>query len=299
MSSRDPVAALGLRKSFGRVRALDGLDLTVRAGEAHGLLGPNGAGKTTALRVLLGLVRADGGRVSVLGGDPWRDAVRVHRRTAYVPGDVTLWPNLTGGEVIGLLGRLRGMRRQDRVADLVDRFELDPSRRCRTYSNGNRRKVALVAALAAEADLLVLDEPTAGLDPVMQAVFADCVAAAVGEGRSVLLASHELAEVETVCHRVSIVRAGRVVECGTLTELRRLRRIAVDAEVTGAPGALAALPGVHDLRVEGGRVRLRVDPDGLDRALRALADLGVRDLQCRPPSLNDLFLEHYRDEVRV
>ncbi|PPK65172.1 ABC transporter ATP-binding protein [Actinokineospora auranticolor] len=289
----DAITASGLRKAFGRTRALDDLALTVRAGEVHGLLGPNGAGKTTLLRVLLGLVRADSGVARVLAADPWREAAELHRRVAYVPGEVTLWPTLTGGEVIGLLGELRGGARRARVAELVERFELDPTKRCRTYSSGNRRKVALVAALASDAELLVLDEPTAGLDPLMQAVFEECVARAREDGRTVLLASHILAEVEKVCDRVSIVRAGRVVDSGTLSDLRHLTRTTVRARLTGPPNGLAALPGVHDWTADGDQVRFRVDGNRLSQVLHVLTEREVRDLVCQPPTLEELFLGHY------
>ncbi|WP_436498285.1 ATP-binding cassette domain-containing protein [Actinokineospora sp. HUAS TT18] len=289
----DATTVSGLCKRFGRTRALDGLDLRVRSGEVHGLLGPNGAGKTTALRILLGLVRADAGSARLLGGDPWRDIATLHRRLAYVPGEVTLWPTLTGGEVIGLLGRLRGGLDQKRVAALVARFELDPTKKCRSYSTGNRRKVALIAALAADVELLVLDEPTAGLDPLMQAVFEECVDDAVADGRTVLLASHILAEVEKLCDRVSIIRGGRVVDSGSLTELRHLTRTSVHADLIGAPNGLARLPGVHDLHVDGSRIRCQVDSEQLDAALRVLSGLGIRDLVCQPPTLEELFLRHY------
>ena len=191
------------------MRALDGLDLTVRPGEVHGFLGPNGAGKSTTIRVLLGLLRKDAGEVRLFGGDPWRDAAALHRRLAYVPGDVNLWPNLTGGEVIDLLGRLRGGLDEARVAELVERFELDPTKKGRSYSKGNRQKVALVAALAADVELLVLDEPTSGLDPIMESVFQTYVDEFRDRGHTVLLSSHILAEVERLCDRVSIIRAGR------------------------------------------------------------------------------------------
>src|SRR4029453_17030383 len=219
----------GLTKSFGRTRALDGLDLTVTTGEVHGFLGPNGAGKSTTLRVLLGLLRADGGSARLLGGDPWRDAVALHGRLAYVPGDVTLWPNLTGGEVIDLLGRLRGGLNAKRRAELLERFELDPTKKGRAYSKGNRQKVALIAALASDAELLILDEPTSGLDPLMEEVFRRCVQDEREHGRTVLLSSHILAEVEALCDRVSIIRDGKTVESGSLQDLRHLTRTTIEA----------------------------------------------------------------------
>jgi ABC-2 type transport system ATP-binding protein len=288
----------GLQKSFGAVRALNGLDLTVRSGEVHAFLGPNGAGKTTTLRILLGLLRADGGGARLLDGDPWRDAVRLHRRLAYVPGDVTLWPNLSGGEIIDLLGRLRGGFDPKRRALLCERFALDPAKKARTYSKGNRQKVALVAALASDAELLLLDEPTSGLDPIMEATFRECVEEERRAGRTILLSSHILAEAEALSDRVSIIRDGRCVETGTLAELRHLTRTAVDAELA-APVSLDGVPGVHDLDVVRLRVRCQVDNNALTGVLRRLAEAGVRTLTCQPPTLEDLFLRHYSAERDV
>ncbi|MFI9812147.1 ABC transporter ATP-binding protein [Saccharothrix variisporea] len=290
------ISVSGLVKTFGPTRALDGLDLTVREGEVHGFLGPNGAGKSTTIRVLLGLLRADAGTATLLGGDPWRDAAALHRRLAYVPGDVSLWPNLTGGEVIDLLGRLRGGLNEKRRKVLLDRFELDPRKKGRTYSKGNRQKVALVAALASDVELLILDEPTSGLDPLVEAVFQEAVEEERGR-RTVLLSSHILAEVEALCDRVSIIRNGRTVESGTLAELRHLTRTSVSAELAGPPNGLASLPGVHDLKVDGQRVRFEVDTDNLDGALKALVSSGVRTLTSQPPTLEELFLRHYEDEL--
>jgi ABC-2 type transport system ATP-binding protein len=287
----------GLTKAFGSVRALDGLDLTVPTGQVAGFLGPNGAGKSTTIRILLGLLRADAGTARVLGGDPWTDAVALHRRLAYVPGDVVLWPTLTGGEAIDLLGRLRGRTDPKRKAELLERFELDPTKKARTYSKGNRQKVALVAALAADAELLVLDEPTAGLDPLMEAVFTQYIRELRAAGRSVLLSSHILAEVEKLCDTVTIIRAGRTVESGTLDELRHLTRTTVTAVTDRDPTGLADLPGVHDLAVEDGRVTFSVDAAHLDAVVRALGTLGVRNLVATPPSLEDLFLRHYGEEL--
>jgi ABC-2 type transport system ATP-binding protein len=288
------ISISGLVKTFGPTRALDGLDLEVRTGEVHGFLGPNGAGKTTTIRVLLGLLRADAGRAELLGGDPWRDATSLHRRLAYVPGDVTLWPNLSGGEVIDLLGRLRGGLDQQRRQRLLELFDLDPRKKARTYSKGNRQKVALVAALASDVELLLLDEPTSGLDPLMEASFRDWINHEErARGRTVLLSSHILAEVEALADRVSIIRAGRVVESGTLAELRHLTRTSVTAELARPPDGLAGLPGVHDLEVDGTRVRLHVDTDQLDAVLRRLTTVGVRSLVSQPPTLEELFLRHY------
>ena len=284
----------GLHKSFGRVRALDGLDLVVRRGEVHGFLGPNGAGKSTTIRVLLGLLRADAGSVRLLGGDPWRDVATLHRRLAYVPGDVTLWPALSGGEIIDLLGRLRGGLDARRRADLLERFELDPTKKARTYSKGNRQKVALVAALSSDVELLLLDEPTAGLDPLMDAVFRACVDEERERGRSMLLSSHILAEVEALCDRVSIIRNGRNVESGTLAELRHLTRTSIVAEVARPPEALTGMAGVHGLEVDGDHVRCEVDGDALAAVLAALSQAGVRNLVSQPPTLEQLFLRHYQ-----
>jgi ABC-2 type transport system ATP-binding protein len=293
------ISVSGLRKSFGETVALDGLDLVVESGEVHGFLGPNGSGKSTTIRILLGLLRADGGDAVLLGGDPWRDIAELHRRLAYVPGDVTLWPNLTGGEVIDLLGRLRGGLDPQRRELLLRRFDLDPTKKCRAYSKGNRQKVALVSALASDVELLLLDEPTSGLDPLMEAVFRECVEEERESGRTVLLSSHILAEVEAVCDRVSIIRKGRTVESGTLSELRHLTRTSIEAELERVPDGLDELPGVHHLRVEGTRVRCEVDTDHLDTLMQRLAEAGVRGLVSRPPTLEELFLRHYRDELPV
>jgi len=287
-----------LRKSFGRTTALDGLDLEVRTGEVHAFLGPNGAGKTTTIRVLLGLLKADAGQAVLLGGDPWRDAVALHRRLAYVPGDVTLWPGLSGGEIIDLLGRLRGGLDPKRRQELTERFDLDPTKKARAYSKGNRQKVALIAALASDAELLLLDEPTAGLDPLMEATFRDCVNAERHDGRTILLSSHILAEAEALSDRVTIIRDGRAVETGTLTEMRHLTREYVDAELAG-PVSLEHVPGVHDLETQGTRVRCQVDHAALTDVLARLTASGVRSLTCRPPTLEELFLRHYSTERNV
>ena len=305
------IEARGLRKRFGRATALDGLDLTVAAGEVHAFLGPNGAGKTTTIRILLGLLRKDAGEVSLLGGDPWRDATTLHRRLAYVPGDVTLWPTMTGGEIIDLLARLRGdsasrkhsaggkhgadrkrSGERKRRDELIERFELDPAKKARAYSKGNRQKVALIAALASDAELLILDEPTSGLDPLMEAAFRDCVSAERQGGRTVLLSSHILAEAEALADRVTIIRAGRTVETGSLAELRHLSRTTVVAELDGPLGP-DPLPGAHDAVLDGNRFRCEVDNAALNEVLRRLTAVGVRTLTCRPPTLEELFLRHY------
>jgi ABC-2 type transport system ATP-binding protein len=292
-----------LVKTFGSTRALDGLDLEVRPGEVHGFLGPNGSGKTVTIRILLGLLRSDSGTVSLLGGDPWRDAVELHRHIAYVPGDVNLWPNLSGGETIDLLARLRGGggRRGRQNVDvakrdqLIERLALDPTKKSRTYSKGNRQKVALIAGLSSDAELLLLDEPTAGLDPLMESVFQECVLEATDEGRTVLLSSHILAEVEKLCDRVTIIRQGRAVQTGTLDEMRHLTRtsisVATDRPITG----LDTITGVHDVVVDDGHVMFDVDAGALDETIRHLSSFGVRSLVSQPPTLEELFLRHYGD----
>jgi polyether ionophore transport system ATP-binding protein len=285
----------GLVKTFGSVRALDGLDLTVAAGEVHGFLGPNGAGKSTTIRALLGLLRTQGGTASVFGLDPWKDGVAIHRRAAYVPGDVSLWPNLSGGETIDLLLRMREVTPDPgKRAELLERFELDPTKKGRAYSKGNRQKVALVAAFAAPTDLLILDEPTSGLDPLMEQVFNECLGERKAEGTTVLLSSHILSEVEQLADRVTIIREGRAVETGSLAELRHLRRNRVQAEITGASPGLDGVPGVHDVVVDGSSLTCLVDPEGLVPLLQALTAAGVRTLTSTPPTLEELFLDLYR-----
>jgi ABC-2 type transport system ATP-binding protein len=291
------ISVSGLVKTFGTTRALDGLDLEVASGEVHGFLGPNGSGKSTTIRVLLGLLRADSGAVRLLDGDPWREAVALHRRLAYVPGDVTLWPNITGGEAIDLLGRLQGGLDPARRAELLERFDLDPRKKARAYSKGNRQKVALVAALASDAELYVMDEPTSGLDPLMEAVFQDEVRRLRDAGRTVLLSSHILAEVEALCDRVSIIRLGRTVQSGSLTELRHLTRTSITVETVRPVSDLAGLTGVHDLQAQNGRLRFDVDTDHLDAAVRYLSGFGIRSLASAPPTLEELFLRHYGDEA--
>ena len=289
----------GLEKSFGRTKALDGLDLVVAPGEITGFLGPNGAGKSTAIRVLLGLLRADRGNARLLGGDPWRDAVELHRRIAYVPGDVTLWPNLTGRQAIDFLARLRGngvdTTRRD---ELLDRFELDPDKKARTYSKGNRQKVAIVAAFSTNAELYILDEPTSGLDPLMEKVFQRCVEEVAARGAAVLLSSHILAEVEKVCDNVTIIRAGRAVLSGSLNELRHLMRTTVTVRTRDDASTLQPLPQVHDFDGGDGQSRFTVDRADLDAVMGRLTDLGIEELTVTPASLEDMFLREYQGTVR-
>ena len=294
------IAVSGLVKDFGaRTRALDHLDLEVDAGDVHGFLGPNGAGKTTTIRILLGLLRADAGRVTLLGGDPWRDAVELHRHLAYVPGEVNLWPNLTGGEVIDLLGELRGGLDPIRREELLESFQLDPTKKIRAYSKGNRQKVALVAAFSSDVELYLLDEPTSGLDPLMEAVFQDVVQDLRAAGRSILLSSHMLSEVEALCDRVTIIRAGRAAESGTFEELRHLTRSSVVVDTVEPLDPVTRWPGVHDARVSDRHAEFSVDPGDLNHVLKHLVELEVRSMTTSPPTLEELFLRHYGDDGPV
>jgi ABC-2 type transport system ATP-binding protein len=288
-----------LSQSFGSVRALDDLDLTLEPGEVHGFLGPNGAGKSTTIRVLLGLLKADAGTVRVFGQDPWSKAVGLHNRLAYVPGDVNLWPKLTGGEAIDFFASLRGGVDRARKENLLERFDLDPTKKTRSYSKGNRQKVALVAALASDVELLVLDEPTSGLDPLMELVFQDCIREAKRAGRTVLLSSHILAEVETLCDKVTIIRQGHAVQSGTLAELRHLRRTAVTVVTDGDAASVERVRGVHDVRRDDGRVMFTVDDDALPAAMEHLLPLGIRSLVSTPPTLEELFVHHYGSQEAV
>jgi ABC-2 type transport system ATP-binding protein len=290
------VSITNLVKTFGSTRALDGLDLDVARGEVHGYLGPNGSGKTVTIRILLGLLRHDSGDVRLLGGDPWYDAVDLHRRLAYVPGDVNLWPNMSGGEIIDLLTRLRGgVDRRKRDA-LVERLALDPSKKSRTYSKGNRQKVALVAALATPAELYLLDEPTSGLDPLMEQVFNREIARVAADGATVLLSSHILSEVEELCDRVTIIKEGKTVESGTMAELRHLTRTEIAFSADSVPMPFDGVEGAHDLLIDHGRVSFTVDSDRVAGVLPELARLDVKGLTVSPPSLEELFLRHYGDE---
>ena len=295
--THDVIESVGLVKSFGSTRALDGLDMQVRPGEVHGFLGPNGAGKSTTMRLLLGLLRADAGTLRLFGQDPWDDAVELHRRLAYVPGDVELWPRLTGGEAIDLFARLRGGVDRQRKAELCERFDLDPTKKARTYSKGNRQKVALVAALASDVDLLLLDEPTAGLDPLMEVVFQQCIREARERGTTVLLSSHILAQVEVLADRISIVRQGRIVESGTLVDLRHMTRTTIVAATRRSAAGLAGTPGVHALTEEDGQVRLEVDGDRVEPVLRELVALGVSSIVAHPPTLEQLLMRHYGEDL--
>ncbi|MDO5626963.1 MAG: ABC transporter ATP-binding protein [Mobilicoccus sp.] len=293
------VDMVGVTKTFGRVRALDGLDLRVEHGEVHGFLGPNGAGKSTTIRILLGLLRADSGEARLLGGDPWDDAVALHRRLAYVPGDVALWPGLTGGEAVDLFARLRGGIDKARRDRLVDLFDLDLRKKGRSYSKGNRQKVALVSALSSRVDLLVFDEPTSGLDPLMEAVFQECIAEATADGTTVLLSSHILAQVEALADRISIIRKGRIVESGSLADMRHLSRTAISVVTDRPLDRLGDRAGVHNVLAAGDRVRFDVDTAHLPEVMSDLAAHGVRSVTATPPTLEQILLRHYGDTVEA
>lgn len=287
-----------LTKYFGKTQALRGIDLTVGQGEVHGFIGPNGAGKSTTIRILLGILRKTSGEVTLLGGDPWYDAVKLHRRLVYIPGDVTLWPDLSGGEIIDFLGRLHGGLDVSRKKQLMERFQLDPTKKSGTYSKGNRQKVALVAAFSCEAELYLLDEPTSGLDPLMEVVFQECVAEVKRAGKTVFLSSHILSEVENLCDRVSIIRQGQIIESGTISELRHLTRNTVNVETGKTVVGLENLPGVHDITQNGSKYCFSVDSDVMTKVMEVLLPCGIKSLSVEPPSLEDLFMRHYGDDIR-
>ncbi len=302
MTSQDAavIRAEQLVKTFGEVHALDGLDLTVVPGEVHGFLGPNGAGKSTTIRILLGLLRATSGHVELFGADPWRHAAPLHARLAYVSGDVALWPGLTGGQCLDILGSTHGGVDRKRRVQLIERFELDPTKRVRDYSKGNRQKVALVAALAAEAELLILDEPTSGLDPLMEQAFQECIRERRDDGVTVLLSSHIMAEVEALADRVSIIRRGRNVTTGTLAELRRHTRTHVHAMTADEPELrqVAGVEDVADERIDGHvDSRFTVDAAQLDEVVGRLHAARIRTLTVTPPSLDALFLRTYGEAL--
>lgn len=296
-SSAAPIIYINnLTKTFGSFTALNKLDLVVAPGEVHGFLGPNGSGKSTTIRILLGLLKKSKGQVTVFGKDPWSDAVELHKRLAYVPGDVNLWPNLSGGEVIDLFADLRGGINKKRRDDLLEKFQLDARKKCRTYSKGNRQKVALVAALAGDAELYVFDEPTSGLDPLMEQIFQSEVKALKEQGKTILLSSHILSEVESLADRVTIIREGKTVESGTLADLRHLSRVSVHAHTKHAPLGFAKLKGLHDVRAKGHEIWFDADHDALGSAVTKLTEFGIVTITSEPPSLEELFMRHYRDK---
>lgn len=289
----------GLYKRFGKAPALRGLNLEVPEGAVLGFLGPNGSGKTTTIRILLGLLKSDKGTISLFGGDPWKDAVALHKKLVYVPGDVALWPKLTGGEVIDILSSLTGGLEPERKKRMIETFDLDPTKKARTYSKGNRQKVALVAALASRAELLILDEPTSGLDPLMEAAFTDCIQEIKKEGRSVLLSSHIFSEVEKLADTITIIKEGVTVESGTLAELRHLTRTHVSVILKKDASALRTLRGVHDFRAEGQHISFSLDNEAMPAVLAQIAALDPISLTINPPSLEDLFLSHYKNMDRT
>jgi len=285
-------------KKFGKFTALDGVNLEVNSGEIYGFIGPNGAGKSTTIRILLGIIKATSGEANVFGKDVWSDAVEIHKRLAYVPGDVNLWPNLTGGEVIDLLVKLRGRGNKRRREELIEKFDFDPSKKCRTYSKGNRQKVALVAAFSTEADLYILDEPTSGLDPLMEKVFQDCVLDAKNEGKSVLLSSHILSEVERLCDKVGIIRQGKMIETGTLQELRHLTRTNLVVETKHPIAKLSEVKGVYGVEVKNQEISFQVDTEELNQLIQYISQFGIVKLESAPPTLEDLFMRHYRTSTK-
>ncbi len=294
---KSPVISInGLVKKFGSTVALDGLDMQVGTGEVHGLLGPNGAGKSTTIRVLLGLLRQDQGEIELLGGDPWHDAVKLHEKLAYVPGEVNLWDNLSGGEIIDLLIDLRGNVDINRRQELIERFRLDSSKKFRTYSKGNRQKVALIAALASDVDLYILDEPTSGLDPLLELVFQDEIRRLKDLGKTILLSSHILAEVEALCDRVTIIREGQVVESGSLDELRHLTRTTIKVATTKPLAEIGRLPGMHEFKSEGRYAEFEVEPEYLNNVLTHLSQLQVESIISHPPTLEEMFMGHYKGD---
>jgi len=287
-----------LSKKFGSFTALDNVNLEVKRGEVYGFIGPNGAGKSTTIRVLLGILKATSGKATIFGQDVWKDAVDIHKRIAYVPGDVNLWPNLTGGEVIDLFVKLRGSNQQSKREELITRFDLDPTKKCRTYSKGNRQKVALISAFSSEADLYILDEPTSGLDPLMERIFQDCVYEAKEAGKSVLLSSHILSEVERLCDKVSIIREGKIIETGTLAELQHLTRTILHVETKKTMINLHEVKGVHDIEKNGQTTTLHVDTEMLEHVMKYMSSFGIVKLESAPPTLEDLFMRHYEGGVK-
>jgi len=293
------IKIINLTKYYGKVLALNKVNLTVNKGEVYGFIGPNGAGKSTTLRILLGMLHRDGGEVRLLGMDPWKDAVKLHRKLAYVPGEVNLWPNLTGGEVIDLLGRLRGGFNPDRREELLKRFKLDPTKKCSAYSTGNKQKVALISAMVSDVEIYIFDEPTLGLDPLMEGVFQQFIKELKKTGKTVLLSSHILAEVEALCDRVSIIKDGRIIETGTFTDLRHLTRTSMKVDSHKPITGLENMLGVHNLVIEGNHSHFSVDSEKIDSVLKHLTKFEVKSLVSTPPTLEELFIRYYGDENTV
>ncbi|PLR74710.1 ABC transporter ATP-binding protein [Bacillus sp. UMB0728] len=283
-----------LVKRFGKFTALNEINIDVNEGEVYGFIGPNGAGKSTTIKILLGILKATSGEARLFGRDAWKDAVDIHKKIAYVPGDVNLWPNLTGGEVIDLFARLRGARDKKRTKELLEKFNLDPSKKSRTYSKGNRQKVALVSAFSSDAELFILDEPTSGLDPLMEIVFQECVIEAKNQGKSILLSSHILSEVEKLCDRVGIIRQGEIIETGSLAKLRHLTRTHLIFHTSNVVPGLDSLKGVHELKADGGSISLKADAEELGAILQYISQFGISKLESMPPTLEELFMRHYK-----
>lgn len=283
----------GLTKKFGKFTALENIHLTVNEGEIYGFIGPNGAGKSTTIRVLLGMLKPTEGEVKIFGMDAWKDAVDIHKRVAYVPGDANLWPNLTGGEVIDLFLKMKGNENNGKRKVLIERFGLDPTKKCRTYSKGNRQKIALIAAFASDADLYILDEPTSGLDPLMERLFQECVMEVKAAGKSVLLSSHILSEVEKLCDKVAIIRQGKIIETGTLSELRHLTRSNIVLQTKESIPNLHEMKGVYNLLSKDSELSFQVDTEEIDSVIRYISQFGIIKLESAPPTLEDLFMRHY------
>lgn len=289
----------GVTKKFGNFTALNQINLTVGEGEIYGFIGPNGAGKSTTIRILLGMLKATSGEAKIFGKDVWKDAVEIHKRIAYVPGDVNLWPNLTGGEVIDLFLKMRKNGNNNRREEMLERFELDPTKKCRTYSKGNRQKVALVAAFSQEADLYILDEPTSGLDPLMERVFQECVQEAKAAGKTVFLSSHILSEVEKLCDKVAIIRQGQIIEEGTLHELRHLTRSNIIVRTKEPVKGLQEFPGIHNIVEMNGELNFQLDTEQMDPVFRHISQFGIEKLESMPPTLEDLFMRYYEGDREV
>lgn len=299
MMSEEVLKIEGLQKKFGKFQALKNITFDVKKGEVFGFIGPNGAGKSTTIRVLLGILRASGGQATIFGDDVWRDAVKIHRKLAYVPGDVYLWPNLTGGEVIDLFLKLNHQKHNAKTDELIKRFEFDPAKKARTYSKGNRQKVALIAALSTDADFYIFDEPTSGLDPLNEAIFQEYVLDLKHQGKSILLSSHILSEVERMCDRIGIIRKGEIIETGSLAEMRHLMRTMITVQTKESVPEIAQLDGIHDLKTDDSKpnyLSFAVDTEKMDQVMQILSAKQIMSLQSTPPTLEDLFLRYYNDD---
>lgn len=286
-----------LTKTFGQFKALDDVNLEVTEGEIHGFIGPNGAGKSTTIRVLLGMLKADTGNITIFGKDAWKEAVSIHERVAYVPGDANLWPNLTGGQVIDLFLNMRNSTIDNKRRDeLIEYFELDPTKKCRTYSKGNLQKVLIISALASDADVYILDEPTSGLDPLMERKFQNFLLDLKAQGKTILLSSHILSEVEKLCDHVSIIRKGQIIEAGTLEELRHLTRTNFEVSSSKKLEGLENIEGVHQVERENSTTTFQVDTENINDVVQLLSQYEITHLTSAPPRLEDLFIRYYDDQ---